>query len=683
MRKASSQVEHSNSFLYFRTHQGSFFWAINQNDYPLHEFNSLQLDMKPLSAKNALGQTPALKEPHLHDQWVFWLEQRQEEEGRMTVLSRPWGKSHLAPQELTPYPIDVRTRIHTYGGGAFASAIKDKQVWISWIDDCNGCLWFQQWTIQSEDEIDNQPFFKANHLPICLSSPGTHCLADGLIDLKYQRWIGVMEQDEKDYLVSYSFIQDHKKVKVLYTPKDFLGYVTISPDGMHLAWVEWQQPAMPWEASQIYCCCLDELGEINAKFVLAGSSPEKKNRKSVFQPIWLETGELVVSEDSNGWSNLIINDSKINSESSKKWRYLWPIKAEFAMPQWVYGMSIKSSANNKILACLCDNGSWKLKLFSLDGSIKEINQPFDDLSYLSSDSWRAVAVASNSITESGLLELDLNTGSWQHTPVRRAIMSEDEISVGQSLWFEGWDKKQTHAWYYPPSFKKDGSSPLLVKSHSGPTSMAKRGLNLGIQFWTSRGWGVVDVNYGGSSGFGREYRERLNHGWGVVDVFDCSAAAKTLIDLGKTDPAMIAIEGGSAGGFTTLACLCFTDVFRVGACRYAVSDLKAMAEDTHRFEKCYLDSLLGEFAKYPQRYGERSPLNNSDKIKSPVIFFQGLKDKVVPPEQTEKMATILRENNIDVELQLFKNEGHGFRDINTKIKVLEATESFFNKHLGF
>ena len=212
--------------------------------------------------------------------------------------------------------------------------------------------------------------------------------------------------------------------------------------------------------------------------------------------------------------------------------------------------------------------------------------------------------------------------------------------------------------------------------------MARRGLSLAIQYWTSRGWGVVDVNYGGSTGFGRAYRERLNGGWGVVDVADCAAAAQALISSGRAHPDQIAIEGGSAGGFTTLAGLCFSDVFRAGACRYAVCDLTAMAQDTHRFEARYLDSLVGDWPAKRERYEQRSPLLHAEQITCPVLFFQGLQDKVVPPEQTQRMADALRRSGIPVEVRLFDDEGHGFRNQETQIQVLEQTESFFRRHLG-
>ena len=268
------------------------------------------------------------------------------------------------------------------------------------------------------------------------------------------------------------------------------------------------------------------------------------------------------------------------------------------------------------------------------------------------------------------------------TPASDATLPIGAISRGESFWFDGAEGRRTHAWYYPPLDGAHREAPLLVKSHSGPSSMARRGLSLGIQFWTTRGWGVVDVNYGGSTGFGRAYRERLIGSWGVVDVEDCAAAATALVEAGRAHPERIAIEGGSAGGFTTLACLCFTNVFRAGACRYAVSDLTSLASETHRFEARYLDSLVGPWPQDRDRYEQLSPLGHAKYIRCPVIFFQGLQDNVVVPEQTERMAAALRSNGLPVEVQTFPNEGHGFRDSEVKVQVLEATEAFFRRHLG-
>ena len=426
-------------------------------------------------------------------------------------------------------------------------------------------------------------------------------------------------------------------------------------------------------------------GQLGNHHTLAGSRPSAKKRISVFQPLWLPDGTLVAAEDSSGWWNLLRqanHGSASASDNDQNWARPWPMQAETAMPQWVFGMRTTAWDGTHLLAAICTEGRWQLTRLSSDGGTSPVAQPFDDLADLDADAGRAVAIASNNSIGQGLLELDLHSGTWWHTPATEAVLEPDAISTAEPLWFEGANGQRTHAWYYPPNAGANPEAPLLVKSHSGPTAMARRGLNLGIQFWTSRGWGVVDVNYGGSSGFGRSYRERLNNGWGVVDVQDCAAAATTLVQAGKAHPERIAIEGGSAGGFTTLACLCFTDVFRVGACRYAVSDLSALAKETHRFEARYLDTLVGRWPQEQSHYEERSPLQHADRIRCPVIFFQGLQDKVVVPEQTERMAAALRSKGIPVDVQTFAEEGHGFRDSAVKVQVLEATEAFFRHHLG-
>ncbi len=306
---------------------------------------------------------------------------------------------------------------------------------------------------------------------------------------------------------------------------------------------------------------------------------------------------------------------------------------------------------------------------------------FDDLAAVVAERGLLVAIAASPSDPAGLLELDTASGRWRHTPAAASPLSEVAISHPEPLWFEGHGGQPTQAWYYPPRGGSHPGAPLLVKGHSGPTGMARTGLNLAIQFWTSRGWGVVDVNYGGSTGFGRAYRERLDGQWGVVDGADCAAAAAALVAAGRADPLRIAIEGGSAAGFTVLAALCAGAVFRAGACRYAVADLEGMARHTHRFEARYLDGLVGPWPEAAATYRERSPLLHAERITVPVIFFQGLEDGVVPPDQTERMALALGKRGIPVEVHLFPGEGHGFRDRAVQQRVLEATEAFFRRHL--
>ena len=633
----------------------------------------------PLPASVALGRSPVLRDPQLVGQWVLWLEQRPQERGRTTVLIRPWTAQKRPPQELTPAPCNLRSRVHDYGGGALACHADDDELTLAWVDDHDGSLWSQRWQGLSRGDHD-APALQAITSPRRLTAPGA-VLGDGLIDPHRQRWLGVREADGRDWLVSVDLTQTDQTPQVLHAPRDFAGYMSLSHDGSRLAWVEWEQPSMPWDASSLWIAALSETGAPLQPTQHLGGTSTAPRPTSVFQPQWRPDGQLLVAEDSSGWWNLIQGCPDANATVSG-WDRPWPMQAECAMPQWIYGMSTTAWDGEQVLAAACAQGRWSLQRLGDDGTVLTVEQPFDDLAGLRAADGRAVAIASNGVRGMGLLELDLASGRWWHTPATEPSLLETQISQAEALWFEGSDGERTHAWYYPPQGDHAGAAPLLVKGHSGPTAMARTGLSLGIQFWTSRGWGVVDVNYGGSTGFGRAYRERLQRGWGRVDVEDCAAAARALVASGRAHPEQIAMEGGSAGGFTTLACLCFTDVFRAGACRYAVSDLTAMASGTHRFEARYLDRLVGAWPQERTLYEQRSPLHHADRIRCPVIFFQGLQDKVVPPEQTERMAEALRRNHIPVEVHTFAEEGHGFRDSAVQIAVLEATEAFFRHHLG-
>ena len=632
---------------------------------------------QPLSARTALGRQPVLKAPQILGNWVLWLEQRPQEKGRTTAMIRPWQQPDKPAKELTQAPADLRCRVHEYGGGAMAAALMGDRLLLSWIDDSDRCLWFQAWSGMRGETCEA---LRAETEPMRISAPGEEALGGGLIDQNRLHWLGVMEREGRDHLVSFSLNQCDQQPKVLHEADDFAGYPALSADGNQLAWVEWCQPAMPWDACELRWAQITRGGELKQVRTLAGSSPDAEQQVSVFQPIWQPDGSLIVAEDSSGWWNLMRHGDPAGDRN--QWERPWPMQAETAMPQWVFGMSTTAWDGEELLAAICSDGCWELKRLMADGSTSSVKQPFDDLNDLHADAGRAVAIASNDHTGQGLLELELASGEWMHTPASDATLPIGAISRGESFWFDGAEGRRTHAWYYPPLDGAHRDAPLLVKSHSGPSSMARRGLSLGIQFWTTRGWGVVDVNYGGSTGFGRAYRERLIGSWGVVDVEDCAAAATALVEAGRAHPERIAIEGGSAGGFTTLACLCFTNVFRAGACRYAVSDLTSLASETHRFEARYLDSLVGPWPQDRDRYEQLSPLGHAKSIRCPVILFQGLQDNVVVPEQTERMAAALRSNGLPVEVQTFPNEGHGFRDSEVKVQVLEATEAFFRRHLG-
>jgi dienelactone hydrolase len=694
-----------------------------------------------LAASQVVGAIPLWSEPRLHGGRLFWLERRPEDGGRTRLLMRPAGSVGFpgtptagasTGQEITPAGADVRSRIHAYGGGAYAvGCMPVGSAVVVWVDDGDRCLWrLDLPPLENGTAADPAaaPQTVAGAQPRRLTEPDPERrFADGLIDPACGRWIGVLETGDQEALVSVPLAGGEPQL--LRQPADFCGYAVLSPSGSHLAWIEWQRPAMPWERSQLWLGRLTPEGSLEDCRPIAGTKAGEGAAVSLFQPLWIpregQPADLVVSSDRSGWWNLerLEAAEALGAGEEPAWQPLLPLHAEFGMPQWVYGMATTAWDREALVAAACFEGRWRLgrlvvagndggatrgqeaittrgqttvspgDLESVQGAAQEsarsctgfrwqpYDLPFDDLASLVAERGRLVAIAASPSDPAGLLELDTASGSWRHTPAAASPLTAAAISLPEPLWFEGHGGLPTQAWYYPPRGGSHPGAPLLVRGHSGPTGMARTGLNLAIQFWTSRGWGLVDVNYGGSTGFGRAYRERLDGQWGVVDGADCAAAAAALVAAGRADGRRIAIEGGSAAGFTVLAALCGGGVFRAGACRYAVADLEGMVRHTHRFEARYLDGLVGPWPEAAATYRERSPLLHADRIAVPVIFFQGLEDAVVPPDQTERMALALGERGIPVEVHLFPGEGHGFRDRAVQLRVLEATEAFFRRHL--
>ena len=623
----------------------------------------------PLPASVAVGRATGVAEPRLNGGCLFWLEQRPGERGRTTLMARRHGAGSV---ELTAGPWNLRTRVHEYGGGAYA--VEGDQ--LVFVDDGDRCLW--------QLDLASTEAPTAAAAPRRLTAPPDPSLprafADGLIDRPRQRWIGVMEQDGVDRLVAVPLAGGEPVL--LHQPADFCGYAVLAPGGGHLAWVAWQQPFMPWERSQLWLAAIDAAGQLQQARPIAGSGPGDPQGISVFQPLWLDDGSLVVANDRSGWWNLerLADVAALGGDTPPRWQPLCPMEAEFGGPQWVYGLRTLAWDGTRLLAAVCRQGRWELgRLGAEGGSFEPIPLPFDELAALTAEAGRLVAVAGAPGIGQGLLELDTFSGTWQHTPAAPLPLAAEAISRPEPLWFGGHGGAPTHAWYYPPRDGSHADAPLLVKGHSGPTAMAGTGLNLAIQFWTSRGWGVVDVNYGGSTGFGRAYRQRLDGQWGVVDVADCAAAARALVAAGRADPARVAFEGGSAGGFTVLAALCFTDVFGAGACRYPVADPEALLGVDHRFEARYTETLIGPWPEARALYEARSPLRHAERITVPVVFFHGQDDRVVPARQSEQMVEALRRGGLETELHLFAGEGHGFRDSGVRTAVLDATEAFFRR----
>ena len=638
--------------------------------------------MRILDAEKVYGEAPIFKEPRIIGDWILWLEQRPNEKGRTTALIRPWGQKDVLPQELTPYPSDLRTKIHGYGGAPLTATLDGSDLILTWVDNKDNRLWMRTWFYEEEKEKSFSFKFIPKIESICLTKKHNYFLAGGVIDLEKNIWIGLMEDEEGDHIVSYSLNKSEQYPKIIYSSQGLLGYLALNSKDRKLAWVEWKNTSMPWDLNELKFAKLDEKENLINIVTLNNEYLKCTEKISFFNPIWSDTGDLFVAEDSSGWWNITQIKTDLNNNSITIFQNQWTIKAEIAFPQWVLGMSSFSCVGDNVVGAFAQEGIWTLALFQKNGSIKTFDQPFIEFSGIHSHQNRLVAIASSAEITEGIFEIDLLNQSWEHTPASSFSLDPKEISIGESFWFIGSNEEKVHAWYYPPLNKQILLPPLLVKSHSGPTGMARCGLDLEVQFWTSRGWAVVDVNYGGSSGFGREYRDRLRGNWGVIDVMDCTKAAQSLIASGKADKDRIAIMGSSASGFTALGCLISADIFNIGACKYAVTDLIGMANSTHRFEEFYLDYLIGNIETDYEKYLKRSPIENVNFMNMPLILFHGLKDKVIPSDQSIAIKDELLKREIPVQINLFENEGHGFKDGKIKVDVLNKTEAFFRQYLN-
>jgi dipeptidyl aminopeptidase/acylaminoacyl peptidase len=474
-------------------------------------------------------------------------------------------------------------------------------------------------------------------------------------------------------------LSDGNDIQILVSGDDFYACPRLSPDGTQLCWLSWNHPNMPWDGTQLWVATLNSEGLIAEKQFITGSPTE-----SVFQPQWSPDNLLYFVSDRSNWWNLYRYQ---NSEIEP----LYPTSAEFGLPQWVFGMSTYGFASaDEIICTYTENGNWYLASLEIDSQqLQLIDTPYTSISGIKVAGDQALYIGGSPTEPSAVVQLNLTTGE-QHIlkPSSNLDLDTAYLSIPEPIEFPTENNTTAYGFYYPPTNKdytapEDDKPPLLVKSHGGPTAATSSSLSLKIQYWTSRGFAVLDVNYGGSTGYGREYRQRLQGNWGIVDVDDCSNGAKYLAEKGLVDGDRMAITGGSAGGYTTLCALTFKDVFKAGASYYGVSDLEALATDTHKFESRYLDGLIGPYPEAKEVYVARSPIHAAQQLSCPVIFLQGLEDKVVPPNQAEKMVEILKAKQLTVDYVTFADEQHGFRKAENIKRAIEEEFGFYAKVFGF
>ncbi len=623
----------------------------------------------PITSELIVREAVGLSQVQFDDDDIYWIELRPSEGGRHVVVRHsPDG----GLTDITPAQFNARTRVHEYGGGDYVVA--------------DGTVYFSNF---ADQKLYRQPL---NSLPESIvttsnqnaGDDGEVRYADAIVDKTRNRLVCVREdhtdpnREAVNSLAAISLATGD--TRVLASGNDFYSSPRINTDGSKLAWLTWNHPNMPWDGCELWVADITSNGSLANKQQVVGSLHE-----SIFQPEWAPDGVLHFVSDQSGWWNIY----RANADGSIE--RVCEMDAEFGLPQWIFGMSTYAfETADRIVCTYAEKGIWHLGVIDAKSrKLEKIDTEYSDISFLQAGPGLAVFRAGAPAQSYAIIELDLRTR--QSKILRRANNIQIDagyISEPQAIEFPTEEGKTAYGFFYPPKNRdfvapENERPPLLVKSHGGPTAATPAAFSPSIQYWTSRGIGVLDVNYGGSTGYGRRYRERLNDKWGIVDVDDCVNGALHLVAQARADNERLMIDGGSAGGYTTLCALTFRDVFRAGASHFGVSDAEALAKETHKFESRYLDRLIGPYPERRDLYFERSPINFTDRLSCPVIFFQGLEDKVVPPNQAEVMVEALRKKGLPVAYVAFEGEQHGFRKAVNIRRSLDGELYFYSQVFGF
>lgn len=621
----------------------------------------------PLSAQRIAAGSRPLAAPQIDGGSVCWLEGLAAQGGRVAIVRGRVDRDERADGEgaiVTPPPFNVRSRVHEYGGGAMLADA--------------GTLYFSNF---ADNLVHVQP---PQGAPRALTADSSQRHADFALDRPRRRLIAVREdhaqpgREPRNSIVALP-LAGGAGVE-LAAGADFYAAPRLSPAADQLAWLCWNHPRMPWEGSELWLADVGRDGMLTRARRIAGGPGE-----ALVQPLWSPRGELFVVSDRSGWWNLY----RVQGDALEP---VLPMAAEFGQPLWVFGQSMYGfTGDDEIVATFIEQGTSRLVRIDLArGSAQPLATPFTDIDELAAGPGYVVALVASPTQAQQLVRIDAATGA--HEVLARSVDELPDasvVSVAEPISYPSAGGRTAHAFFYAPrndAFEAPAGTlpPLVVMSHGGPTDMSTSALRLAIQYWTSRGIAVLDVNYGGSSGYGSAYRDLLRGQWGVVDVEDCVAGARHLAAQGRVDGARMAIRGGSAGGYTTLSALAFHSVFKAGASRFGVSDLAALDADTHKFESHYTSYLIAPPGPERERlYAQRSPSRHADGIGCPMIFFQGLDDKVVLPAQSEVMVEALAARGVPVAYLTFEGEGHGFRRQETIVRTLEAEASFYAQVFGF
>ncbi|HHT40734.1 MAG TPA: S9 family peptidase [Actinomyces sp.] len=639
----------------------------------------------PINTEDLTSRTVTLSQLRVDGQSTMWVEGRPNQGGRNVLLRRdPLGQTEevLPMIEESVLP-DVRTRVHEYGGRAYAvhegvvvfSHAKDDRVYR--YDLNNPSDGIMPLTELSDRRYGDFEIAEVRGIVYAVCEDHT------------------VEGEPENYLVSIpldgSGARDSSLIHRIFEGTDFVMAPTLSTDGTKLAWVTWNHPQMPWTQSQLHVASVDFDGEIIEKMTLVD-----EEGVAVYEPRWTLTGDLIHVDDSNGWANLYRTEGFEwrENEGVNEWmnrlrtRRLHPSERAFSHPHWQLGLHSYDNLDEEHLICSwTEEAFWHVGTVRLDnGQLEAWDVDWWPVGNVAADGGRVVMLADSATETPAIVEIQrgevqiLRSSTWTDLP-------EDLVSKAEAIDWPTSDGEEAHGFFYAPSNPEfegpeDELPPLIVMVHGGPTSAARPGLSLFKQFWTSRGFAIPDVNHRGSTGWGRPFRERLNGNWGVMDVNDAADGVRFLVKEGKIDSNRVAIRGGSAGGFTTLSALATSDVFTAGTSLYGIADLKKLAAETHKFESRYLGRMLGAQGPDDPVWEERSPITKVENIKAPLLLLQGSEDKVVPQSQAELIKDALEKEGKTVELKVYEGEGHGFVKGENIRDSIETELDFYRKTWG-
>ncbi len=634
-----------------------------------------------LKVRQTVSKKKSFKELTIVRNIIFWVDFVGEDQNENAIFARPFNEKEAFPQKLTSKKYNIKNNFHGYGGKSYKCIYLKNNFYLIWIDQITNAVWFQIFKEEESNYRIQKRYLDSVQEPKQLSKSIDGNFDSSFVISQKNFLYGICEINNRDYLFSLNLKKTKQDIYRIKKFKNFAGELSSNTSVSLLSWVEWDYPYMPWEKNDLCFAQIDLDGEITKIKKFSDKLINAKKKVSFFQPYWISETLLVCSEDSSGWWNLLfLEASKIENIFIKK--RVERNFVEYGVPQWVSGITF-FSGDIKDLFCLAKKeNNLVVEQYKDLQFVKEFSTPFTSISDFSVFEKKVVMKGHGYDFLGNLLEIDCKKEVLSN--VFEEINAEyiKDSSKPESFWFKGFEAQSTHSFLYRPLIENFRKPPLLVRAHSGPTSCFDGSYNSEVQYWTSKGFFVAEVNYGGSSGYGKAYRERLNHKWGIVDSYDCNALALELIKSKKVDSEKVVIFGNSAGGLTALNCLLYGSIFKAAICKYPVIDLKDMHYNTHRFEKDYLNSLVGDYAKNHDDYINRSPISHINNIKKPILLFHGKKDTVISYKQTLRIQETLIQNNKYSEVIFFDNEGHGFRNIENREVVMQKSQEFLKNALN-